>query len=101
MHQQLSRRCWNKWFRRCSDGVPAIFFECPWEQLGLEDSTLIFQAIHLVVDTKRVVYDARDHPADVGLGGNSPWVCRIIGRSPAPKVGSLFNEATWDCDARG
>ena len=47
-----------------------------------------------------MVYDACDHPADVWLGGDSPWVRRIIGISPAPQVGSLYNEATWDCDAR-
>ena len=47
-----------------------------------------------------MVYDACDHPADVCLGGDSPWVCCIIGNSPAPQVGSLYNEAIWDSDAR-
>ena len=47
-----------------------------------------------------MVHDARDHPADVWLGGDSPWVLRIIGISPAPQVGSLYNEAIRDSDAR-
>ena len=52
------------------------------------------------MNTKRAVYDSRDYPADVWLGGNSPWVCRIIGISMAPQVGSLYNEAIRDSHAR-
>ena len=52
------------------------------------------------MDTKQVVHDARDHPADVWFGGDTPWVRRIIGISPAPQVWSLYNKAIWDCDAR-
>ena len=47
-----------------------------------------------------MVYDARDHSADAWLGGDSPWVRRIIGISPAPQVGSLYNVAISDSDAR-
>ena len=47
-----------------------------------------------------MVYEGRDHPADVWLGGDSPWVRRIIGISPAPQVESLYNEGIWDSDAR-
>ena len=61
---------------------------------------LLFQAIQLVVDTKRVVYDTCDHPAHVLLGGDSPLVRRIIGISPAEKVGNLYAEAIWDFDTR-
>ena len=70
------------------------------EQFGSNNLPLFFRAIHLVVDTKQVVYDARDHSADVWLGGDSPWVRCIIGISPAPQVGSRYNEAIWDFDAR-
>ena len=49
---------------------------------------------------KQVVYNARDHPSDVWLVGDSPWVRHIIGISPAPQFGSLYNEAIWDSDAR-
>ena len=38
--------------------------------------------------------------ASVLLGGDSPWVCRIIGITPAPQIGTLYNEAIWDSDAR-
>ena len=87
--------------------VPAVFrwcsghlFERPFEQFGSNDLLLFLQAIQLVVDTKWVVYDGRDHPADVWLGGDSRRVRCIIGISPARQVGSQDNEAIWDCDAR-
>ena len=60
----------------------------------------VFRAIQLVVDTKQVVYDALNHSVDVWLRGDSPWVRRIIGISPAPQVGSLYHDAIWDFDAR-
>ena len=52
------------------------------------------------MDTEHKVYNARDHQSDVWLRGDSPWVRRIIGISPATQVWSLYNEAIWDCDAR-
>ena len=82
-------------FRQCSGHM----FEDPLEQFGSNHLPLFFWAIRLVVDTKQLVYDARDHPADFWLGGDSPWVRRIIGISPARQVGSLYNEAIGDSDA--
>ena len=49
------------------------------EQFGSNNLPLFFQAMQLVVDTKLVVSDAPDHPANVWLGGESPCVGRIIG----------------------
>ena len=100
VHQRLFRRRCGTLFRRRSGGVPAICFNTRWKEIGSNDLPLFFQAIQLVVDTKQVVHDARDHPADVWLGGDSPRVCGIIGISPAPQVGSLYNEPIWDSDAR-
>ena len=51
------------------------------------------------MDTEQVVYDARDHPADVPFREDSPWVRRIIVISLALQVASLYNESIWDCDA--
>ena len=79
--------------------VPAVFELCsghlcehPLEPLGSMDLPLLFQAMYLIVDTKRVVYNSYDHLGVVWLGG-SPSVCRIIAISPAPQVGSLYYEA--------
>ena len=76
-------------FQRCSGHL----FHHPLEQFGFNNLPLLFQAIQLVMDTKQVVYDTRDPPADVWFGGDSHWVRRIIGISPSPHVGSLYNEA--------
>ena len=50
------------------------------------------------MDTNRVVFNSHAEAADAWLGGDSPWVCRIIGITPAPQVGSLYNEGIWDSD---
>ena len=49
--------------------------------------------------THRVVFNSHEEAADAWLGGDSPWVRRIIGITPAPQVGSLYNEGIWDSDA--
>ena len=51
------------------------------------------------MDTHRVVFNSHEEAADAWLGGDSPWVRRIIGITPAPRVGSLYNEGIWDSDA--
>ena len=51
------------------------------------------------MDTHRVVFNSHEEAADAWLGGDSPWVRRIIGITPAPQVGSLYNEGIWDSDA--
>ena len=68
MHEQLFRRRSGNLFRHYSGSL----FERPLRQFGSNDLPLFFQAIHLVVDTKRVVYNARDHTADMRRGGDSP-----------------------------
>ena len=51
------------------------------------------------MDTHRVVFNSHEEAADAWLGGDSPWVRRIIVITPAPQVGSLYNEGIWDSDA--
>ena len=51
------------------------------------------------MDTHRVVFNSHEEAADAWLGGDSPWVRRIIGITTAPQVGSLYNEGIWDSDA--
>ena len=51
------------------------------------------------MDTHWVVFNSHEEAADAWLGGDSPWVRRIIGITPAPQVGSLYNEGIWDSDA--
>ena len=46
-----------------------------------------------------MVFNSHEGAADAWLGGDSPWVRRIIGITPAPQVGSLYNEGIWDSDA--
>ena len=51
-------------FRRCFGHL----FEHPLEQFGSNNLPLFFEASSLVVDTKQVVYDARDHQPMFGWG---------------------------------
>ena len=51
------------------------------------------------MDTHRVVFNSHEEAADAWLGGDSPSVCRIVGITPAPQVGSLYDEGIWDSDA--
>ena len=39
-------------------------------------------------------------PAAVLLGGDQPWLRRLLGISVAPQVGSIFNEAVRDNTAK-
>ena len=39
-------------------------------------------------------------PAEVLLGGDQPWLRRLLGISVAPQVGSIFNEAVRDNTAK-
>ena len=39
-------------------------------------------------------------PAAVLLGGDQPWLRRLLGISVAPQVGSIFNEAMCDNTAK-
>ena len=39
-------------------------------------------------------------PAEVLLGGDHPWLRRLLGISVAPQVGSIFNEAVRDNTAK-
>ena len=39
-------------------------------------------------------------PAEVLLGGEQPWLRRLLGISVAPQVGSIFNEAVRDNTAK-
>ena len=39
-------------------------------------------------------------PAAVRLGGDQPWLRRLLGISVAPQVGSIFNEAVRDNTAK-
>ena len=48
--------------------------------------------------THRVVFNSHQEAADAWLGCDSLWVRRIIGITPAPQVGSLYNEGIWDSD---
>ena len=51
------------------------------------------------MDTQQVAFNSHEEAADAWLGGDSPWVRRIIGITPAPQVGSLYNEGIWDSNA--
>ena len=99
-HQQLSRRRYGNLFRRHSGGVPAICLNAHWNNLVATIRLYFSRHSTSLWTPKQVVYDAHDNLADVWLGGDSPWVCRIIGISLDPQIGSLYNEAIWDSDAR-
>ena len=80
----------------CSGDVPVVFRpfgERPSEQFDSNNLPLFFHALLLVLHTEQVVYGTRDHPAGVWLGGDSPWVRRIIQILAAPEIGSLYNGA--------
>ena len=51
------------------------------------------------MDTHWVIFISHEEAADAWLGGDSPWVRRIIGITPAPQVGSIYNEGIWDSNA--
>ena len=42
----------------------------------------------------------RQHAGAVLLGGDQPWLRRLLGISVGPQVGSIFNEAVWDNTAK-
>ena len=51
------------------------------------------------MDIHRVFFNSHEEAADAWLGGDSPWVRRIIGITLPAQVGSLYNEGIWGSDA--
>ena len=52
------------------------------------------QVLQAIYKTKRFDWPGRgDTPADIEVGGDQPWVRRMVGISTCPQVASLYNEA--------
>ena len=92
VHQQLFRRRSANLFCRRS----GAFIRMHIGTIRFQQFAFVFSGSPARWGTKQVVCDTRDPPADVRLGGDSPWVCRIIGISPSPQAGSVNNEAIWE-----
>lgn len=54
------------------------------------------QVLQQVVREGRFLWGSVSIPAELFLGGDSPWLRRILGISTCPQVGSLYNEGVWD-----
>ena len=52
------------------------------------------------VDCKKYYWCDSWVPAAVLLGGDQPWLRRLLGISVAPQLGSIFNEAVRDNTAK-
>ena len=52
------------------------------------------QVLQTIYKTKRFDWPSRgETPADIEVGGDQPWIRRMVGISTCPQVASLFNEA--------
>ena len=52
------------------------------------------QVLQNIYKTKRFDWPGRgETPADIEVGGDQPWIRRMVGISTCPQVASLFNEA--------
>ena len=99
VHTVLFRQRSDKLFRRRSGDLQVFCWNRHRNNLVPTKLMFFCQAIQEVVDTHRVVFNSHEEAADAWLGGDSSWVRRIIGITPAPQVGSLYNEGIWDSDA--
>ena len=57
---------------------------------------ICFQILQHRYDTGRFTSANVQRAATVWCAGDSPWICRWVGVSMAPQVGSIYNEAIWD-----
>ena len=58
------------------------------------------QVLQEVLDTGLFMWKGAPRAAQLWLGGDSPWIRRIIGVSTAPQVGSIYNEGVWSNDTK-
>ena len=58
------------------------------------------QVIQHIIDTGLVQWAASKEEAKVILGGDQPWMRRVIGVSTCPQVGSMFNEGIWHAQTK-
>ena len=57
---------------------------------------LLTQVLQSIIDCKKLYWCDGWVPAAVLLGGDQPWLRRLLGISMAPQVGSIFNQAVRD-----
>ena len=43
-------------------------------------------------------WNGRERPCKVWLGGDLPWLKRILGISTHPAVGSIMNQGIWNAE---
>ena len=58
------------------------------------------QVLQTAVDTGQFEWAGRPRQCRVILGGDIPWVRRLVGVTVAPQVGSFLNEGVWDSVGR-
>ena len=54
------------------------------------------QELQAIVDSRQMRWAGKMREAKVWVGGDQPWLRRLLGVSTCPQVGSLFNEGIWD-----
>ena len=59
-------------------------------------SGLSLQAIQEIINTGSIKWGDEVHPCTVWIGGDLPWLKRLLGISPCPQVASLYHEGVWD-----
>ena len=57
---------------------------------------LLLQVLQSVHDSKRLYWGTKWVPSDLVIGGDQPFVRRLIGVSISPMVGSFYNMGVWD-----
>ena len=58
-------------------------------------SGLSLQAIQEIINTG-TIRGEEVHSCPVSIGGDLPWLKRLLGISPCPQVASLYHEGVWD-----
>ena len=61
---------------------------------------LLIEVPQSIIDCKKFYRRDRWVPAAALLGGDRPWLRRLLGINVAPQVGSMFNEAVRDNTAK-
>jgi hypothetical protein len=64
--------------------------------LHVHISGLSLQAIQEIINTGTITWGEEVHPCTVWIGGDLPWLKRLLGISPCPQVASLYHEGVWD-----
>ena len=64
--------------------------------LHVHISGLSLQAIQEIINTGTITWGEEVHPCTVWIGGDLPWLKRLLGISTCPQVASLYHEGVWD-----